>query len=138
MITPFERDFYVQRRAPFPENTPFILSDDETGLPIDLTGATITMEIRLYEGATGSALLSISTAGASPNSRIVISSGEDGAFLPIITEADHEALPAGPDPHPTTLRSTARFRYDIKVTPATGVAFIAGSGIYYVQAGVTP
>lgn len=137
MITPADLDLYVQRHAPFPEDNAWTLTNDTTGAAIDITGATIVLEVRDYEGKSGDPLLSISTAGSSPNSRIVITNGAAGQFRPIVTEADHEALVAAPSADAVTLQSKLRLRYDIKVTPASGVTFIAARGFYYVQTGVT-
>lgn len=131
MLSPVELDLYVQRHAPFPSVDPFTLTDETTGVPIDITGATITMEVRLYEGAEGSALLTETLA---------VTSGTAGQFAyPGISEAEHEALVAAATADAQTKQSVLKLRYDIKIAGVTGfpAAFIAARGFYIVQTGVT-
>lgn len=131
MITTAELDLHVQRHAAFPSADPFTLTDKTTGVPIDLTGATITMEVRLYEGAGGSALLSDTLA---------LISGPGGTFEPPgFTEADHEGLIAAATADGQTLQSRLRLRYDIKAAgiPGFPATVIIARGFYYVQTGVT-
>ena len=130
MIAPVELDLHVQRHAPFPSVDPFTLTDETTGVPIDLTGATITMEVRLYEGAAGSPLLAKTLA---------IVDGPSGEFgPPAVSEAEHEALVAAGTVG-QNLQSQLRLRYDIKAASITGfpAAVILARGFYVVQTGVT-
>lgn len=130
MITPVEHDLYAQRHAAFPSTDPYTWTDEVTGLPLNLTGATITIEVRLYEGAAGAALLSETLA---------VISGPDGTHQPpSFSEADHEALFAAPTADSQTLQSRLKLRYDIKMAGVTGMpaSYIAARGFYYVQTGV--
>lgn len=131
MITPVELDLHAQRHAAFPGVDPFVLRDSLTGVPINLTGATITMQIRLYEGAAGDPLL---------NKTLTVTNGIGGEFgPPAITEAEHEALIAAPLADQQTLQGRLRLRHDIKIAGAPNMpaSFIAARGFYYVQTGVT-
>lgn len=131
MITPVNVDFLVQRHAPFPSADPFQLVDELTGVPINITGATITMEVRLYEGAAGSPMLTKTLA---------VVSGANGTFGPPgVTEAEHEALVAAATADSQTRQSRLRLRYDIKATGITGwpASVIIARGFYDVQTGVT-
>lgn len=131
MITPVEHDLYVQRHAPFPSADPFQLVDSVTGVAIDITGATITMEVRLYEGAAGDPLLT---------ETLSVVSGPNGTFGPPgVSEAEHEALIAAATADSQTLQSRLKLRYDIKVAGVTGwpASVIVARGFYYVQTGVT-
>lgn len=131
MISPVELDLVVQRHAPFPSADPFTLTDKTTGLPINITGATFTMEVRLYEGAPGDPLLTETLA---------VVSGTAGTFGPPgVTEAEHEALVAAAVADGQTLQSRLRLRYDIKASGITGwpASVIVARGFYNVQTGVT-
>lgn len=131
MITPVELDLHVQRHAPFPAwaGDNWRLVDSLTGMPLlDLTGATITTTVALYEGAN---FLMTHTHS--------IVNGPNAEFSPpAFTEAQHEALIEAPLADSQTLQSRLRLRYDTKVVPASGIAFIAARGFYTVQTGVTP
>lgn len=131
MITPVELDLHVQRHAAFPSADPFTLTDSTTGVPIDITGATFTMEVRLYEGAAGDPLLTETLA---------VVSGPAGTFgPPAVTEAEHEALVAAATANSQTLQSQLKLRYDIKAASVTGwpATVIVARGFYIVQTGVT-
>ena len=131
MITPVELDLYVQRHASFPSVDPFTLTDSETGDPIDVTGATFTMEVRLYEGAAGDPLLSETLA---------VVSGAAGTFGPPgVSESEHEAMIAAATANGQTLQSQLKVRYDIKAAGVTGwpATVIIARGFYIVQTGVT-
>lgn len=130
MITPAEFDLNVQRHAPFPSVDPWSLRDRLTGVPIDLTGATITLQVRLYEGAAGDPLLFKVMA---------VVDGPRGLYgPPEVSEAEHEALLAAATADPNTLQGRLKLRYDVKFAGVTGLpaAFIGLRGFYYVQTGV--
>jgi hypothetical protein len=131
MITPVDLDLHVQRHAPFPSADPFTLTDEITGVPVDITGATITMQVRLYEGAAGDPLL---------DETLAVLNGPRGEFAaPGVTEAEHEALIAAALADGKTLQSALRLRYDIKAAGIPGFpsTVILARGFYIVQTGVT-
>lgn len=130
MIRAAEYPIYAERHAPFPEPDPWTFTDGVTGLPIDLTGATLTMNVRLYEGASGAALLTPT---------VTVSDGPRGQFTIAVSEADHEGLIAAATADSQTLQSELKLRYDIKFAGVSGYpsAFIGVRGFYYVQTGVT-
>jgi hypothetical protein len=129
MILPASIDLTVHRHAPFPSQDPFVLVDEMTGVPIDLTGATITMQVHLYEGAPGDPLLTETLA---------VVDGPRGKYGPPgVSEAEHEALVAAAVADSQTLKSTLRLRYDIKVSGAAGLpTCIIMEGYYRVRTGV--
>lgn len=131
MLSPALIDLRVDRHAPFPSADPFSLTDETTGLPINLTGATFKMEVRLYEGAAGSALL---------DKTVAVVDGPRGLFgPPAITEAEHEGLIAAAPADIRNRSSEVRFRFDIKASgiPGFPAAVIIMRGDYVVQTGVT-
>lgn len=131
MISPAELDLPVQRNASFPSVDPFTLTDDLTGLPIDITGATFRMQVRLYEGAGGDPLL---------DKTLAVVSGQAGTFgPPAITKADHQGLVAASAGMTRDRQSVVRFRYDVVAEGVAGwpdeVVILRGD--YPVQTGVT-
>lgn len=130
MIRAANYDIYAERHAPFPEPDPWTFTDEVTGVPVDLTGATLTMNVRLYEGASGSALLTPT---------VTVSNGPRGEFTIAVSEADHEALIAAATADSQTLQSALRLRYDIKFSGVAGypASFIGVRGFYNLQTGVT-
>jgi hypothetical protein len=106
MITPADIPFTVYRHAAFPSVDPITLTDDLTGVPINITGATVTIQVRLYEGAAGDPLLS---------STLAVTNGPAGQCAPpAFTEVDHEALVAAATADGQTLKATLKLRHDIK------------------------
>lgn len=133
MITPARYDLTIQRHAPWAPETPFWLTDDATDAPpFDLTGATIEIEARLYDDAEGDALITASTAGVSPASRVEITDGPGCAFRPVIALDDVEALPAGRLDR-GDLTTTLRLRWDCRVTLASGAEFYIWHGVLTVD-----
>lgn len=129
MITPAREDFEVYRHAAFPSVDPFILTDETTGLPIDLTGATITMVVRLFEG-DDTALLTKTLA---------VVSGPAGRYgPPVVSEAEHEALAAAKPADIKNQRSQVGLVHDIKFAgvPNFPASFIGLYGDYVVRTGV--
>lgn len=129
MTTPVELDLIVQRHAPFPSIEPWTLLDEVTGMPIDITGATIVFEVRDHEGA----------AIARINKTLPVVNGPAGQFgPPPVTEAEHEALPPARTPDTQTLSSALRLRWDVKMSGVAGwpAAFFPARGYYIVQTGV--
>lgn len=127
MKYPAERELRVGRHVDFSDDGPWRLRDKLTGVPIDLTGATITMEVRDYEGAPDLRL----------TATLAVINGPSGLFdTPDFDEADHEALPTS-YLNPTTGTAEYRGRYDIKCVPATGRSFRIGKGPYVVEEGVS-
>jgi hypothetical protein len=129
MIRPVELDLTVQRHAAFPSVDPFALRDSVTGVPIDVTGATITMQVRLYDGTAGDPLLS---------KTLSVVSGPNGTFgPPAISESEHEGLPTTNAFDPKPLTRSVRFRYDVKASGITGfpASVILMRGDYIVQDG---
>lgn len=63
MTYPVTRDLTFWRNDDFTEEWPFTdgTSEDDVGDAIDLTGWSAAMDVRLYAGASGAALLSLAT-----------------------------------------------------------------------------
>lgn len=135
-ISPVRYDLTIQRHAPWAPETPFWLADQATGAPpFDLTGATIEIMVRLYDEASGDPLLTASTAGSSPNSRVEITDGPGCAFIPFFKQSDVEALPgfgASALRH-ADLTMRVKYRWDCRITLAGGARFYAWEGILTVD-----
>jgi hypothetical protein len=128
-IRPLRRDLLVFRHAPFPSTTPWVLREGITGVPINLTGATITLQARLYEGA----------ASVQISADLPLVDAVRGKFgPPALTETEHEALIAGALADSQTLQGRLRLFYDVKFEDVVGFpsAFIGVRGFYDVQTGV--
>lgn len=131
MIQPSELDLQVQRNAAFPSIDPISFTDDLTGAPIDISGATFEMEVRESEGHDGAPLLS---------KTLTVLNGPSGLLAyPAVSEAEHKALIAPPAVDGRTLQSRTRLRYDIKASGVSGwpSSVVVMRGFYDVQTGVT-
>lgn len=130
-IQPVQLDLPVQRNASFPTIDPFTVFDELTGQPIDISGATFRMEVRMYEGEEGDALIDKS---------LPVIHGPSGTFEPpAVTKAEHQGLVAASANMIRDRQSVVRFRYDIVAEGVVGwpdVVVIA-RGDYPVQTGVT-
>lgn len=130
MITASREDLQVHRHAAFPSVDPFVLVDETTGVPIDLTGATITIQVRLYEGAAGDPMLTAA---------LPVVDGPRGKYGPPgFTETDHETLVEASVASLRDRRSEVKLAYDIKFEGVTGFpsSFIGLFGDYTVRTGV--
>ena len=110
---------------------------DYIGGPLPLDGATIAMQVRLYPGAPGAALVGITPIGfddvatptaAEPDRRVLY-------LWPGIAQAPLAALASGlnqPEPG-----EADRYAFDIVITYSDGAPDLAASGYFYLQPGVT-
>lgn len=115
--------------------TPFVETIDFVGL--DLTGATMKMQVRDRKdggfvradlttvpsnGTEGVSLVSVVTTAGVPTSRLSIR----------INEPTMEAMSAATEPG-----EDAQIWWDIHITPAGGVKFVALEGPFIIMAGST-
>lgn len=116
----------VSRHVAFPSDSSILVKEHLTGVPIDMTGATVTTKVAL---AAGEAALISCTHDVinGPGGEI-----EDISF----SEANHESLPPVNELDANTLLGAVRFYWDTKVTGAAGMPdTILRRGYYIVHDG---
>lgn len=124
MFEPAGLDLVVQRNSPFPSGPGHEWAIADDGAPMVLTGRTLTMQVRQYEGEPGAPLINLSSAAAEGD-RIEIFDSDK--FRIHIAQATHEGLPASkPKGPPLSLV------YDLRID---GQVYFGGS--YTVRPGVT-
>lgn len=132
-MTPANVPIEVWRNADYAETWVIAESFDAAGNavnPVDLTGYTLALQVRLYGLAGGSALISLTTVTAAVQGiRIIEATG--GQIEIRITDTTLEALPAG------KAGAAVTFSYDLIVTDPTGLEQPYAYGDFIVQPGVT-
>lgn len=134
MTTPVTLDLSVWRNADYVEEWTFTdgTSEANPGDPIDLTGWSAAMDIRLYPGASGSALISLATVTTDiqgirftdPTDGIVTIRIQDTAINGLPNDADR---PDGP----------ITLYYDLVLTDPTGDRHNYAGGKFTVYPKVT-
>ena len=122
MAQPLRRDLIARRDCPYAEVWPF--TDRATGDPIDLTTATVSMEIRLYGAQAGPALVTLAEVGTAQTEGLYVEGGE---ITPWIDEATLRLLPDGKPGQDVV------FRYDLKVQPDGEVPQIYAQGDFLLK-----
>lgn len=128
MLTPARLNVDIWRNAIFPRDS-FKLKDQDTQAPIDLTGATLKMQVRVAQGATDPALISV-VSGVGTD-RITVLDAPGGEFIFVIRQATLQALPAAP-----VVDKPVEFDWDLTIDFGNGpeVYFV---GVLRVHTGVT-
>jgi hypothetical protein len=126
---PARRDLIARRNIPFGRTWSFV-NDDDT--PFDLTNYTGAMQVRLYEGAAGSALIDLANVTSDIEGVRVYPS--DGQVQVIISEATVAALPGQNTPE---AGDPQVFRYDLVLIDATAIQSVWLYGTFTVDPGVT-
>ena len=98
------------------------LIDDLTGTPLDLTGCTISMQVRRAPGVTGDPLLSATC--------VIVGDPANGKWSETIGRAVIKTATGGPD--------TVSWAYDVLITDAAGLRKIWRRGAFVVAPGVNP
>jgi len=129
MLQPGTFDWDVWRQDDEP--TTFAITDDETGEPIDLSGASAYLQVRRYGGETGAPLLSVSSEGASANGS-VITFTDPGTMDVALSLGDLAALP-GTQKH----TGVAEYVYDIVIVWADGKGAPYVTGKFILHEGAT-
>lgn len=127
MLNPAHLNLTVWRNAPFPTDVQF-------AVPLDLTGRRFIMQVRLYDGAPGSPLLTISSDASSGDRIEVIeidTEKPETIFAIRLGKGTHESLPAA-----GKAGASATFRHDILVGP-TSFEEVLAFGNYTLNPGVT-
>lgn len=130
MTTAANKTLKGRRNAPFEWR--FQVMDGLT--PVDLTGYVLAMQVRLYGAAAGDALISLGLVTVEGTKGIRIANAAEGRVHVFIPETDINDLPGVHAPEANAIQS---FSFDLRVTPATGVAEIWVEGLFQVQPGVT-
>lgn len=132
-MTPANVPITVWRNADYAETWVIAESFDADGNavnPVDLTGYTFAMQVRLYGLAGGSALISLATVTTSVQG-IRIVDAEAGQIEIRVTDATLETLPAG------KAGAAVTFAYDLLLTDPSGFEQAYAYGDFIVQPGVT-
>ena len=125
MTEPARRDLVARRNCPFSEV--WSLTDD-AGDPLDLTTATVSMEVRLYGAQPGSALITLAEQASEQTEGLYI---DGGSVTPWIDEAVLRLMPEGGE------GQSVAFVYDLKVQPSGEVAQLYRYGFVTLKPGVT-
>ena len=125
--SPVQWNMVVRKNAPWDQE---LTITDTEGVAVDITGWTFAMQVRLYEGAGGAALIDLATVVTAIEG-IQITDAAAGEIVIRIDEASLEALPAQDGEN-----KPATFRHDIEVDDGTD-EFIAAYGTFTVYTGVT-
>lgn len=125
MAQPLRRDLTARRNAPFAEVWTFT---EEDGTPVDFTGATVTMQVRLYGAQPGDALVDLAAVGTALTEGLVVSAGQVAVFI------DSTTLAFLPGSSPG---ATDKFEYDLKVKRTGIVAELWRYGLFSLKPGVT-
>jgi hypothetical protein len=132
-MTPANVPIPVWRNADYAETWVIAESFDASGNavnPVDLTGYTLAMQVRLYGLAGGDPLIDLETVtSAIEGLRIVEATA--GQIEVRITDATLEALPTG------KAGASVTFSYDLLLTDPTGLEQPYAYGDFIVQPGVT-
>jgi len=126
MAEPLRRDLIARRNTPFAEVWPF--TDRDTAEPVDFTGATVSMQVRLYGAQAGDPLIDLAEVVAEQTEGLLTGTGEIAAWIGQTTLL---ALPRGAD------GAAVVFRYDLKVQLAGELAEVWTYGTLTVKPGVT-
>lgn len=126
MAEPTRLDLVARRNAPFRLDDPWTFYED--GSPIDFTGATVSMQVRLYGAAPGEPLIDLDAVGATLTEGLLLGAG---TVSPFIDEATLALLPRGKD------GDTVALSYDLVVDLADRSAEVWQYGLFNVKPGVT-
>jgi len=134
-MTPVVLNLEAWRNVPFAES--FILTDgdpaavDEDGNPIDLTGYSGALQVRLYGLAAGDALISLATV-TSDIQGVRFIEPTAGRINIRIDESTLAALPA-----PGKAGGKLVLAYDLVLTDADSLQEVYATGTFTVHPGVT-
>lgn len=130
MTTAANQTLRARRNAPFEWR--FQVMDGLT--PVDITGVLMAMQVRLYGAAAGVALISLDMVTVEGSKGIRIANAAEGRVHIVIPEADISGLPGV---HQPDRLSSQSYPYDLRVTPAGGIAEVWAQGLFTVEPGVT-
>jgi hypothetical protein len=125
MAVPERRDLVARRNAPFAEEWTFT---DEAGDPVDFTGASVSMQVRLYGAQAGTALVDLSDGVAALTEGLI---ADEGVVTVFIDEATLKVLPQG------RTGEDVVFEYDLRVDLADRVEEVWSYGSFTLKPGVT-
>lgn len=130
MFNPAQLDLTVWRNAPFPDGADDQWRVSENGAPMNLTGLSILMQVRQYQGAAGDPYVDL-TVGSSGD-HIEIVDAEGGVFVLHISQETLEAMPV---PLLSPSNKTVAFSWDLKIGPA-GEEAVYAFGSFILVTGV--
>lgn len=124
-MQPVTEPITARRNVPFAAEWSF----DDEAVPVDFTGATVEMEVRLFGAQPGNALISLAEVGTEQTEGLFIGTGTIAPFIDALTLA---LLPAAP-----LAGGNAVFAYDLRVDLADRPSEIWRQGQFIVKPGVT-
>lgn len=118
----------ARRNVPFAEQYDFA---DETEAPIDFTGCTATMQVRLYGNAPGDPLIDLHSVGADVEG-VNVNDPATGSVTVRIDQTTLAAMPTGNTPNAADI-----FSYDLIITWPDGFSEAFMEGRFILKPGVT-
>lgn len=103
-----------------------------SGPQLPLTGAFVSMQVRLYPGQPGGPLLSFEAINFADEA---LAKGRVLRLFPVADQVDLETMPTGLNK--PEAGEADRFSYDIVITYADGAQDRAAAGYFYLEPGVT-
>lgn len=116
-----------RRNADFIEEYSF----SEDNVPVDLTGCSARMQLRLYGNAPGSPLIDLATVSTDVQG-VKFVDRVNGLIQVKINQANLAGLPAR-----VSTDSRSSFAYDLRITWPDGVEDVFMEGAFVLKAGVT-
>lgn len=129
MADPSRFDLTARKNALWTKTFTFA---DDTGTPIDLTGYELAMQVRLYQGAAGAALIDLAVVISGQGIRI--SNAAAGEIEITINKSTLEDLPL--DDASRADNDPEVFQYDLKMGPVNRAEVVL-YGTFTVVTGVT-
>lgn len=126
-MTPAVRELRAARNVPFGETLEFTLADE----PFDFTGYTGTMQVRLYEGAAGAALVDLANVTTDVQGVRILSGGM------VQIRIDEATLAAIAGQNTPEAGDAQTFAYDLVLTDPAAFAQRWVKGAFVLEAGVT-
>lgn len=126
MAIPVRLDLEARRNTPFSKEWPF--TEETTGDPLDFTGATVAMQVRMYGAQAGAALIDLVEVGTAQTEGLTV---DAGSILCWIDQTSLLFLPTGKP------GADVVFQYDLVVQLPDEVAEVWAYGTFTVTPGVT-
>lgn len=111
-----------------------LLGEDDG--PLDLTDATLAMEVRQYDGQPGAALATLAEVMSDTAEGIYVNDATGGIITIIIAQATLAAFPGGPA-QDTPPNKPDVFRYDLVIVRPLPAEPLAMAGTFTLNQGVT-
>lgn len=125
----------VWRNAPAPPDEYQL--KDKGGVIIDLSGRTMTMDVRRYPGQPGAALIALNLVEDSANGLRFVDDAQGLFKLQISQPVIQAAYDTVRAENAMRAGQAAELAYDIRILDADGFAWVAMEGDFIIHPGVT-